>query len=272
MSFLSSRSCWPMMNSLSGVHWKPPNTENDPIEQPVWQEKETNLSEEDRSELLTDILRILPRIGQEESLAISVLRILVILTRDHSIAKKIGERQNLQCLFVMAKQLCGVGSARLKQSRISDSILIILRHIVEDEETIRQMMASEIRLFFASGQRNRSVEIHTYLRHLAHVALRSPKLFIETTYELVVLSRWSTASNEGPPRQWHVVLKGPSMELPKPVREEEESSVEPTVQATEDWSISDVKPSTESETRIWPMLRSLLLLKLKCRFWRTRTG
>ena len=231
------------------IHWTAPNTENDAIEEPDWKEKEPNLSNEDRSELLVDILRILPRIGQEESLAVSVLRILVILTRDHAIAKRIGERQNLQCLFVMAKQLCGVGSIRLKQSRISDSLLIILRHIIEDEDTIRQMMASEIRLFFAATQRNRSVEIHTYIRNLAHVALRSPKLFIDTTNELVKLARWVTASNEGPPRQWHVVLKSLSPDAPTAAEDEAESSVEPTVQATEDLSISDVKPSTESTDR-----------------------
>ena len=225
------------------VDWKTPANEDEPVEQPAWAVKERAMSDEDRSSLLTSILDILPRIGKEEALAVSVLRILVILTRDHATAKIVGEKRNLQRLFVMAKQSCSGGSARLNQSHISDNIMIILRHIVEDEDIIRQMMQTEIRQYLSSSQRNpRSFDIQSYLRHLSHVALRSPKLFVDVTTDLVKLTRWG-AAGDGSVRAHSLSLKEKPAEQTTPPKE---NSVGPTVQATEDLTIEDVKPSTES--------------------------
>ncbi|KAK3683826.1 hypothetical protein B0T22DRAFT_262726 [Podospora appendiculata] len=240
---LLSEDCQPVE-----CQWKSPTKEDDPFEQPVWVQREPNLPEDSRSVLMTTILDILPRIGKEESLAISVLRILVILTRDHAVAKSIGEKKNLQRLFVMAKQLCSAGSIRLKQSHISDSIMIILRHIAEDEDTIRQLMQSEIRQFMASSQRNpRSIDTHNYLRHLSHVALRAPKIFIEISTELLKINRWAPPQVEGPPRAYAISLKDQVADSPAPPKD---NSVEPAVQATEDLTINDVKPSTESSKEL----------------------
>jgi len=232
------------------VHWKPPVTDDEPLEQPVWKVKEPSVSDEHRSALLRAILDILPRVGKEESLAISVLRILVILTRDHAMAKIVGEKRNLQRLFVMAKQSCSGGSARLNQTHISDNIMIILRHIVEDEDVVRQIMQTEIRQFLSSAQRNpRSYDVYSYLRHLSHVALRSPKLFVEVTNDLVKLSRW-VSLDTGISRGHHsLALKEQPAENPEPPKD---GSVEPAVQATEDLTIEDVKPTTESADKEMP--------------------
>jgi E3 ubiquitin-protein ligase HUWE1 len=225
------------------AEWKPPVKDDDPVEQPVWTVKEHTVSDEARSDLLTAVLDILPRVGKEEPLAVSVLRILVILTRDHAIAKTVGEKRNLQRLFVMAKQSCSGGSARLNQSHISDNIMIILRHIVEDEELIRQMMQTEIRQYLTMSRGTRSCDVHNYLRHLSHVALRAPKLFVDVTTELVKLARWSSTSVDGAPRTHSLSLKEKTAEQATPPKD---GSVEPAVQATEDLTIHDVKPSTEA--------------------------
>ncbi|KAK4115750.1 hypothetical protein N656DRAFT_795455 [Canariomyces notabilis] len=225
------------------AEWKPPVKDDDPVEQPVWTVKEHTVSDEARSDLLTAVLDILPRVGKEEPLAVSVLRILVILTRDHAIAKTVGEKRNLQRLFVMAKQSCSGGSARLNQSHISDNIMIILRHIVEDEELIRQMMQTEIRQYLTMSRGTRSCDVHNYLRHLSHVALRAPKLFVDVTTELVKLARWSSPSVDGAPRTHSLSLKEKTAEQATPPKD---GSVEPAVQATEDLTIHDVKPSTEA--------------------------
>lgn len=225
------------------VEWKMPTNEDEPVEQPAWAVKERAMPDEARASLLTSILDILPRIGKEEALAVSVLRILVILTRDHATAKIVGEKRNLQRLFVMAKQSCSGGSARLNQAHISDNIMLILRHIVEDEDIIRQMMQTEIRQYLTSSQRSpRSFDIQGYLRHLSHVALRSPKLFVDVTTDLVKLIRWGPTS-DGTIRTHSLCLKDKPAEQATPPKE---GSVEPTVQATEDLTIEDVKPSTES--------------------------
>jgi E3 ubiquitin-protein ligase HUWE1 len=230
------------------VKWKAPTSEDEAIEEPVLQEREPNLQPEERATLFNAIIDVLPRIGKEESLAISVLRTLVILTRDRTIAKSMGEKYNLQRLFLMVKQLCGSESGRLRDSRISKSVLIVLRHIIEDEDTIRQIMQAEIRTYMDSSQRgSRSHDILNYLRHLSHIALRAPKIFVDVTAEMVKLTRWTPSSADAPPRQVTLALKdAPPPRIPTPPVD---SSVEPTVQATEDLTISDVKPSTEADDK-----------------------
>lgn len=229
------------------VRWKPPATEDDVLEEAVWLEKEANLTEDQRSSLLGVILDMLPRVGKEESLAVSVLRILVILTRDHAAAKAVGERKNLQRLFVMAKQLCGAGSTRLRQNRISDNIVIILRHIIEDEETIRQTMQSEICFYLDNLQKNQHVrhnDLATLLRSLSAVALRSPKLFVNVASDMLKLSRWAPPHTE--PRQYFVLLKDTSTSTSSITEPAQTHPSEPAPETAEDPNISDIKPSTEA--------------------------
>jgi E3 ubiquitin-protein ligase HUWE1 len=223
------------------VEWKAPTSEDENVTAPVWVTKDLSMSDEDRLTLLTTILDILPRVGKEEALAVSVLRILVILTRDHSVAKVVGEKRNLQRLFVMAKQSCSGGSARMNQTHISDNIMIILRHIVEDEDMIRQMMETEIRQYLTSSRGPRTFhDLQGYLRHLSHVALRAPKLFVEVTTNLVKLHGWNSSVDP--------TIRTPSLSLltPEETSPTKEGSVEPAVQATGDLTIEDVKPTTES--------------------------
>lgn len=228
--------------------WTPPATENDKIEDPVLQAKDPIMPEDERATLLESVLEILPRIGKNENLAVAVLRVLVILTRKRSVANIVGERRNLQRLFVMTKQLSGLGSARLKDSTVSGNVMTVLRHVVEDDDTLRQIMRSEIRGYMLqmSNRNPRAVDIPTYTRSLAHVALRSPDIFIEVTNETVTLMRFSTASDPSGPAARGVALtlkEKPSDKSPAslPVSE----SVEPAVQATEELTIDDVKPTTE---------------------------
>ncbi|KAK3304364.1 uncharacterized protein B0T15DRAFT_503638 [Chaetomium strumarium] len=224
------------------IKWKAPATDDDRVEQPVWVAKELNVSSDYRSNLLAAILDILPRIGREQQLhAVAVMRLLVVLTRDHAMAKTVGEKRNLQRLFVMAKQSCSGGS-RLVQSHISANIMTVLRHIVEDEETIRQTMRTEIQQFFTSSRGNRSCDIQAYLQQLSHVALRAPKLFVDVTTEAVKLTRRSSSLDPSGRGHSLSLEYQPAEQVTPP----KQGSVEPAVQGTEDLTIEDVKPSTES--------------------------
>ncbi|KAI0142434.1 hypothetical protein F4776DRAFT_676310 [Hypoxylon sp. NC0597] len=223
------------------IKWKAPSSENDQIEPLQWPIKDLNVKDDDRQTLLSSILEILPRIGKDESLAVSVLRILVILTRDRSVARTVGDKKNLQRLFVTAKQLSGAGSLRLTETRIAPHILTILRHVVEDEEVIKQIMKSEIRAYFAGTRNTRPLDPAGFTRTFSHIALRDPRLFVEVANETVKLSRWTPPeSNIG--RGQAIVLKEPKPDTPK-------DDVAPTVRATEDLTIQDVKPSTEGEDK-----------------------
>ncbi|KAK2058850.1 HECT-domain-containing protein [Colletotrichum caudatum] len=227
------------------AQWKPPATDNEAFVPPVLPQRNLIVSNDQRNELLEAILRLLPVLGKEETLATSVLRVILILTRKPSIAQKVGEKKNLQRLFVMAKQLAGAGAARLKDSKTTGSIMAILRHIVEDEETLKQIMRAEIRNLFENPQRTqRNLDLSTYLRNMAPLALRSPDLFVEVTNEMTKLSRW-TPGSEGSSRANQLALKVPESEA-RVNTADKDASVEPAVQATEDLSIHDVKQSTEA--------------------------
>ncbi|KAK8133665.1 hypothetical protein PG984_005677 [Apiospora sp. TS-2023a] len=226
----------------SEAQWKPPTSEEDVVEPFVWPVRDVIVNEKDSGTLLESILEILPRVGKDESMAISLLRILVILTRDRTTAKTVGDKKNLQRLFVMTKQLSGFGPARLSENRISTYVLTILRHIIEDEDIIKQLMRSEIRAVFDKGRTGqRPLDVSGYLRQLSHVALRDPQLFVTVTDEMVKLQRWTFSENGVSPRQ-HVLLKELKVDATK-------DDVTPTVRATEGLSIQDVKPSTEGSDK-----------------------
>ncbi|PNH45998.1 hypothetical protein VD0004_g2027 [Verticillium dahliae] len=225
--------------------WKAPTSENEVIKPAVIEKPEAILSDAEQSDLLERILDILPRLGQEDTLAISVLRVLVVLTRKRSLARTVGEKKNLQRLFVMAKQLAGAGVNRLKDTKTAGCIMIILRHVVEDEETTKQIMRAEVRSLFDNPQRNqRNLDVTTYLRNLSAVALRAPDLFVEITNDMTRLTRWSPVS-EGTARAHYIALKETEPEASVATTTQDQS-VEPTVQATEDLSLHDVKQSTEA--------------------------
>lgn len=221
--------------------WTTPKGENDPIEPPVLEKREAIVAEEERSQLFEAILDILPRIGKDETLALAVLRILVILTRTRSIAQLLGEKKNIQRLFVMAKQLVGASSGR-----IQGPLMLILRHIIEDEDTIKRIMRSEIVSYFESSRTPRTVDVHAYLRGLHQCALRAPEIFVQTTNEMVMFNRWTYQNPDAPSRPPSIVLKDHILQSPNNA-EKSEDSVQPAVQGTEDLTIQDVKPSTETQ-------------------------
>lgn len=220
--------------------WTAPKDENEKVEPAVLDTVEPAVSPEERVQLLEAVLDIMPRIGKDESLALSVLRILVILTRERSMAQTVGEKKNIQRLFVAAKQLAGASSAR-----IQSPLMLILRHIIEDDETVKQIMRSDIKSFFESNRQLRSLDINAYLRGLASTAIRAPPLFVEITNEMVKFSRWSFNVSEASSRGNTLVLKDPFAPGSDPNANAAEDAVQPTVQATEDLSLQDVKLTTE---------------------------
>jgi len=223
--------------------WSSPKDENDAIESPVLEPFDPAVPSDERAQLLEAILEILPRIGKSESLALAVLRILVILTRTRSVAQVVGEKKNIQRLFVMAKQLAGPSTAQ-----IQSPLMLILRHIIEDEETIKQIMRSETKSFFEANRQQRTIDPSLYLRGLASTAIRAPDLFVEVTNEMVKYSRWSYPSADSSSRSNSLALKDPFAPGSDPAvlaAKSADGSVQPTVQATEDLTLQDVKPSTE---------------------------
>ncbi|KAH0544802.1 hypothetical protein FGG08_001031 [Glutinoglossum americanum] len=150
-----------------------------------------------QTELFEAIVEVLPKIGKDETLALSVARTLVILTRHRELAIKLGEKRNLQRLFVMIKQLAGINT-----DRIQSSIMLILRHVIEDDDTLRNIMRSDIVAWYESRRESRQVDTSSYVRHLYYLILRNPEIFVEVTNEKMKLVRYDPNS-----RHQHLALK-----------------------------------------------------------------
>lgn len=171
----------------SQIQWSSPNLGESRPDTPIAELQASLLSIDEKVKLFDAIVEILPRIGKDESLALSVIRTLVIVTRNRDIANKLGEKRNIQRLFVMVKQLAGITN-----DKVQSSFMILLRHIVEDDDTIRQIMRSEIIANFETRP-SRATDTTGYVRQMYHLVLRSPTIFVEVTNEKLEIPKYDAA-------------------------------------------------------------------------------
>ncbi|KAL9625810.1 MAG: hypothetical protein Q9160_000130 [Pyrenula sp. 1 TL-2023] len=180
------------------IQWTPPSpdgsVEGGPI---VSAEPRQIVSSNDKTALFEAIIEILPKIGKDQSLALSTARVLVILTRTRQLAVRLAEKRNLQRLFLMVKQLTYVTNDGLQSA-----LMITLRHIVEDRSTLLQIMKSEIVANFDNRSSRSATDTTQYLRHMAHLVIRSPEVFVEATNATLKLQRY-----EGHPRSQALILR-----------------------------------------------------------------
>lgn len=167
------------------LEWIPPPADN-PLK-PLLSSKipEPVVSDELRSTLFDALLDILPKVGKNTSLALSISRVLVILTRRRSLSTRLSDKHCMSRLFLMIRQLASPIGPRLQSS-----FMLVLRHMVEDEMTLRQIMRTEIRGAF-DGVRGalHPMDTNAYVRDMYHLVLRDPDLFVEVTQEMLEISR-----------------------------------------------------------------------------------
>ena len=213
------------------IQWNPSSMEDADVDAPAAIMPDPLLAFEDKQQLFSAIVEILPRIGKDESLALSVVRTLVILTRNRTLASQLGEKPNIQRLFVMIKQLSGITNDRLQSS-----FMLLLRHVVEDEDTIRQIMRSEILANFET-RRAGTTDTTGYVRQMYHLALRSPELFVEITNELIEIKNYDASH-----QPQNLALKP---EAPTNLMESSEVPAQIAGKDENDTSDNTAKPSTE---------------------------
>ncbi|KAL8661542.1 MAG: hypothetical protein Q9202_005487 [Teloschistes flavicans] len=208
------------------IQWTPPSSEEAAKETPIATLEDPILTLDDKTSLFNALIDILPRIGKDESLALSVVRALAVVTRNRSIADKLAEKKNIQRLFVMVKQLAGSMTERLQ-----GSFMLILRHIVEDDSTLRQIMRSEILRNF-ENRPGRAPDTTTYVRQMYHLVLRNPELFVAITNEELEIKDYDSSPNPHArpqllslkPEQKDKVLPTGQMDTSEPKAEEGEKS------------------------------------------------
>lgn len=170
------------------IEWTPPtSTDGDgPEAMSVDQVPPSIVPLDDKMKLFDAILEVLPRIGKDESLALSVTRVLVMLSRVRKIAVRLAEKSNIRRLFLMVRQLSGITNEALRSA-----FMIVLRHIIEDDTIIREIMRTEIQALFEHRDR-RQTDTTNYTRQLYYLALRDPEIFVEVTNEKLQLARFDT--------------------------------------------------------------------------------
>jgi E3 ubiquitin-protein ligase HUWE1 len=165
------------------IQWTPPTNDSqeetsiDDLPEPV-----INLDE--KNQMFDALIEVLPRIGKDETLALSVMRIFVMLTRTRKLALRLAEKRNIQRLFLMVKQLAGISNENLRSA-----FMIVLRHMIEDEAMIRQVMRHEIQTVFEQRDR-RQTDTTAYTRTMFYLAIRAPEIFVEITNEKLQLARF----------------------------------------------------------------------------------
>jgi len=163
------------------IAWHAPPLDGRPDETPP-AIVEAIVSKEDKETLFTRVIDLLPRVGKDADVGIAFCRILALLTRDRQLALKLGQKKNMQRFFVMLKQL-SIGMDKHFRS----TVMIILRHVVEDEETIRQYIRTEIKAIFDKPAR---IDTTVYLSTASHLVLRAPEIFVEVTNELLEIPKY----------------------------------------------------------------------------------
>ncbi|KAL8908110.1 MAG: hypothetical protein Q9207_001002 [Kuettlingeria erythrocarpa] len=233
------------------VQWSQPKENAEAKKAPVAVLEDPVLSLNDKTALFDALIEIIPRVGKDESLALSIVRALAILTRTRTIADRLVEKKNIQRLFVMVKQLAGSFSDRLQSA-----FMLILRHIVEDNDTIRQIMRSEISQNFESRP-TRPTDTTSYVRQMYHLVLRSPEIFVEITNEKLEIKDYDASSTARPqilslkPEPEPKTGSEADMVISKDTAQEQPSK-EPATQANESPEAEKAAPQKAKATEIKP--------------------
>lgn len=210
------------------ITWTPPT--GDSTEQiSVEQIPKPIVDMDEKDQLFDALMEMLPRISKDESLALSVTRVLAMLTRTRKMATRLAEKRNVQRLFLMVKQLSGITNEAMRSA-----FMIVLRHMVEDDNMIRQIMRTEIQQMFESRDR-RQTDTTGYTRQMYALAIRAPEIFVEVTNEKLQLARFDP--NQRPQT---LVLK--KDELDAEVSAVPESSAEPPAEQDQPKESTEAPP------------------------------
>ena len=191
------------------------------------------VSQDAKLQLFEAIDGILLGIGRDESLALSVVRVLVILSRNREIASKLGEKRKIDRLFRMIKLLNGMTIERLP-----GTFMLLLRHIVEDEAIIRQIMRSEILCRFETRP-GRATDTQSYVKQMYDLILRSPEIFVEVTNEKLEISRYDSS------QQPQILSLKP--EIQEPEEKEDRSTHDPATTKSGENIVGEVEGRKEED-------------------------
>lgn len=171
------------------IIWSPPSSENPKADESPASFPTTLISYDQKEAFFNTVLDMLPRTGKNAALGLAVMRILVSLTRNRELALQLGVKRNMQRLFVTVKQLSGIADEKFYAA-----FMLVLRHVVEDEATIRDIIRNDIKELFVRHTPGQ-MDTTAFTRSLHHDILRAPDIFISVTNELLMLPRFDRTQN-----------------------------------------------------------------------------
>ncbi|QDS73824.1 hypothetical protein FKW77_006292 [Venturia effusa] len=218
------------------IEYKLPSPDSVSEGSPVAKPLSSSTIAKEKEELLNAIMNVLPHVAKDESLPLSITRILVILTRDRDLATLLGRKENIRRLFSMMKQLHGAATDKLQSA-----FLLVLRHIIEDDDTLRDIMRSDIQAMFET-RTQRQIDTTHYTRNMYHLVIRSPSMFVEVTNEKVMLSKYEPKHG---PQNLTLKKDSPTSDAPTATSDDASRNAEPKVfvESRND----DKKEKTEAE-------------------------
>ncbi|GAC95365.1 ubiquitin-protein ligase [Pseudozyma hubeiensis SY62] len=122
---------------------------------------------------------------------LAAFRLLTVLTRNHSIAARFAREGGVRLIFEPFRVL------EPKQvSGCQPFVALVLRHIVEDSQTLAFVMAQEIHSLVAQS-RNKTSDTSTVVRQLDCAVLRDPDIFLESAAAKLEMTEYSPTKGSG---------------------------------------------------------------------------
>lgn len=170
----------------------------------------------DKLAIFDAVTKLLPQVGKDDSLALSIARVLSTLTRSRKLAERMIAEGHVKHLFAMVKAQNGTSVTRLQTC-----VIYILRHVIEDKETIKAFMRAEIKTSL-SQSKIRHLDAHNFVKNHAHLVLRDPESFVEVVDELCKHKSFDPSYSQL--RYQQIGLKETEVEKPKEPEEPVASS------------------------------------------------
>ncbi|CAO3635514.1 unnamed protein product [Mucor hiemalis] len=145
--------------------------------------EEAGFTSEQRGKLLQCCVSMLRKSNLSRDDIFAILRMIVRLTKDHELALHFVGIGGVPLLF--SKPRSSLEGIQGQQAHI----ILILRHIVESKAILQSTMKDIITNWF-TNPRPRNMDISSFVRSNAHVALREPAVFVEVTTDICRLARY----------------------------------------------------------------------------------
>jgi len=149
--------------------------------------KEDIISPAEKEKLLHFSIALLKQQDLVKDIALSVFRILVRLTRQHSLAMEFLNASGLDLIFSTLK------SESLGVQGQQSFIIMIVRHIIEDAIVLQATIEREIVRWLAQPSRGRTSDLINYLRHNNFLGLRDLDAFIAGTMNVCKVTKYDSA-------------------------------------------------------------------------------